>query len=635
MSNFYSNKDVCILGVNSAYHEPSACLIRNGELVAAAEEERFNRLRHGKPANLRNPHWLPEYSIQYCLKEAGIDADAVTLIAYSLAPELRLASNVDVDTVTVPGHAGTREGEEYFFELLRLVPRRLSLVLGEDVSALFQWIEHHLCHAASAFFVSPFTESAVLSVDGIGEITTTWMGYGKGNRLSQIREIRYPNSLGFLWTKLSRFLGFGSYGQWKVMALAGYGDPNRYYDVFRTFITYEGSGDFKVDPSTLEFRANSYASLERLLGKRRENEDPIDDRHRDIAAALQQITNEALVSMTRWLRAQSNTKNLCIAGGVALNCVANRAILEYSGFEDIFIQPAANDAGTALGACFYVWNQVLGRERNQAMTHAYLGPSFSREAACLVTQINPEAVQRPTDLAERVARLIAEGKTIALFQGRMEFGPRALGNRSILADPRRSDMTHILNDTVKQREWFRPFGASVLSEYVQDWFEVSRHVAANAYMIMAYRVRPEKLGSIPAVTHVDGTTRIQSVVSETSPMLHQVIEEFYRVTGVPLVLNTSLNESEPIVCSPSDALRTCLSAGIDYLAVEGHLIHVALCDRRIAAVMETISAVHNDRPAPRAYERFVTDDVGAPAYSMAPIESGMLHEDVYEVFMSR
>jgi carbamoyltransferase len=313
---------------------------------------------------------------------------------------------------------------------------------------------------------------------------------------------------------------------------------------------------------------------------------------------------------------------LCLAGGVALNCVANRLLLEGAGFEDLFVQPAAHDGGTALGACYYLWNQVLEGARVQTMANAYLGPSFARDAACLLSQVNAGAVSEGSDLTAQAARLIAQGNTVALFQGRMEFGPRALGNRSILADPRRADMVQLLNAKVKQREWFRPFAASVLAERAGEWFAIERRTFADRFMVLAYPVRPEKQGLIPAVTHVDGTTRLQTVDRENNPVLHQVIEEFARITGVPLVLNTSLNESEPIVCTPADALRTCLKSGVDYLVMEGHIVDVARCHASVAALLDVAPPVRDSRPLPQPSPNSADADLA-------------LDEDVTAVFMSR
>ncbi len=572
----------CCLGINSAYHEPAASLIRNGEIVAAAEEERFNRVRHGKPADLLNPHEIPTKAIRFCLDTAGITGQDLDAIGFSFLPQKRLAQNVGVDADAEPGCAGTREGEKRFHQLLLTVPQRLSDVLGADVTGKFHWIEHHLCHAASAYFVSPFDEAAILSVDGIGEATSTWLGVGKGRQITPIKEIRYPNSLGFLWTKMSRFLGFGEYGQWKVMGLAGFGDARRYYDAFRQFVAFDDGGNFSVNNATMQFRADNHAGFEQLFGKRRLAGEDIEQRHQDIAAALQRLTNEIQLSLARWLHRETGLNNLCQAGGVALNCIANRVILEEGPFENVFIQPAANDAGTAMGAAYYLWNQQSGAgilpaksdndrklEACATLKHAYLGPEFDPLAS--KDSLFPNA-RKSADICKDVAGLLARGEIVAWFQGRMEWGPRALGNRSILADPRRSDMVHVLNDKIKHREFFRPFAASVLDEKAEQWFQFAKRASGDAYMLYARKVQPGKLGQIPAVTHIDGTSRIQCVEAATNPRFHQLISEFEAVTGVPMVLNTSFNDREPIICTPENAVETCIKAGIRYLAIGDWLV---------------------------------------------------------------
>lgn len=558
-----------ILGLNSAYHEPAACLMRDGEIVAAAEEERFNRVRHGKRADLLNPHEIPGQAIRFCLEAAGITAKDLHSIGFSFLPHERLAQNLAVDRDAEPGCAGTREGEERFHQLLLTVPRRLSDFLGEDIRPRFHWIEHHLCHAASAYFASPFDEAAILSVDGIGETTSTWLGAGRGSRITALKQVRYPNSLGFLWTKVSRFLGFGEYGQWKVMGLAGFGNPEHCYGAFRQFVAFDGDGNFSVDNHTMQFRADNYAGFERLFGPRRMPVEEIEERHQDVAAALQRITNELLLNLARYLHRATGLKYLCQAGGVALNCIANRVILEEGPFENVFIQPAANDAGTALGAAYYLWNHVMERPRTGAFNGVYLGPKF--DPVAVKDSLFPGA-RRSDNIAKEVADLLAHGEIVAWFQGRMEFGPRALGNRSILADPRRSDMVHQLNDKIKHREFFRPFGASVMREKSGDWFRFSKRAIGDAFMLYARKVQPDKLGQIPAVTHVDGTSRIQCVDAETNLRFHQLLREFDAATGVPLILNTSFNDREPIICTPENAVETCTKAGIRYLAIGDYLV---------------------------------------------------------------
>lgn len=609
-----------ILGINSAYHEPAACLIRNGEIVAAAEEERFNRVRHGKRADLLNPHELPAQAIQFCLETAGITARELEAIGYSFLPQKRLELNVAVDRETEPGLAGTPEGEEEFHRLLLTVPKRLSELLGSDVIGKFHWIEHHLCHAASAYFVSPFDEAAILSVDGIGEATSTWLGIGKGNHITPIKEIRYPNSLGFLWTKMSRYLGFGEYGQWKVMGLAGFGNPARFRDAFRKFVAFDNDGNFTIDNTVLQFRTEKYHGFEKLFGPRRQPDADIEEHHHDVAAALQEITNAIQLSFACYLHKTTSLKNLCQAGGVALNCIANRVILEEGPFENVFIQPAANDAGTALGAAYYLGNQLLNQPRTGRLPNAYLGPEFDVLSA--KDRLFPNA-PKSADICKGVAGLLARGEIVAWFQGCMEWGPRSLGNRSILADPRRSDMVHTLNDKIKHREFFRPFAASVLSEKAGEWFEFGKHASGDAFMLYSRKVRSDKLGQVSAITHVDGTSRIQCVEAATNPRFHRLIQEFEAITGVPMVLNTSFNDREPIICTPENAVETCLKAGIRYLAIGDYLMDFQ--ERNVAAnggVEALYSIGANGRSANLGLKAFDSGrKTGSDGYGQAKEES--------------
>lgn len=560
-----TTRNIWILGINSAYHEPAACLIHNGKIVAAAEEERFNRIRHGKRADLLNPHELPVQAIQYCIAEAGIEASDLFRVGYSFEPEERLAFNAGLDRETELECAGTAEGEERFHELLLRVPSELSKLLGEDIGDRFLWIPHHLAHAASAFFVSPFERAAILSTDGIGEATSTWLGVGEGNHIRALKEIKYPSSLGFLWTKASRYLGFGEYGQWKVMALAGFGNPQRFANAFREFVSFDEDGNFQIDNGVMQFRRNSCEGFERLFGPARAADGPILDHHHDFAAALQALTNDAMLAFARYLHRETGLKALCQAGGVALNCIANERLIKEGPFEEVFIQPAANDAGTALGACYYIWNQILDGERVEVQQHAYLGPAYEEDAP-----FGEDAAG--SGVLRRVAELIARGEVIAWFQGRMEWGPRALGNRSILADPRRAEIKQKINGQIKHREYFRPFAASVLTERARDWFDIGREAFSDRFMLYARKVRPDKLGRIPAVTHIDDTCRIQRVEAETNPRFHQLIREFEALTGVPMVLNTSFNDREPLICSPEDAFRTCRKAGIRYLVLGDRIV---------------------------------------------------------------
>ncbi len=620
-----------ILGINSAYHEPAACLIRDGEILAAAEEERFNRVRHGKRADLLNPHELPKQAIQFCLDIAGIKVSDVDAIGFSFLPQKRLEQNVVVDREAEPGCAGTHEGEERFHKLLLTVPRMLSDFMGEDITERFHWIEHHLCHAASAYFVSPFNEAAILSVDGIGEATSTWLGVGHGNRILPLKEIRYPNSLGFLWTKMSRFLGYGEYGQWKVMGLAGFGDPERYYDAFRQFVVSDDDGGYSVDNETMQFRADKYVGFEQLFGPRRWPGDDIEDRHKDIAASLQIITNEIQLSLACYLHRATGLKYLCQAGGVALNCIANRVILEEGPFDDVFIQPAANDAGTALGACYYLWNQLMDQPKTSRLNHVYFGPEFDPVTA--KDTLFPNA-KKSADIAREVAMLLAGGEVVAWFQGRMEWGPRALGNRSILADPRRSDMVHMLNEKIKHREFFRPFAASVLKEKAGEWFAFTKRADGDDFMLYSRKLRQEKLGQIPAVTHIDGTSRIQCVDPVANPQFHRLITEFASITNVPLVLNTSFNDREPIICTPENAIETCVKAGIRYLAIGDWLVDFQAETGIVTENCRPETALWNSSFDLHSSQEEQTAAVGVAEFLYEPSEE-MLQQPLELTFRSR
>lgn len=561
-----------ILGINSAYHEPSACIIKNGYIIAAVEEERFSRVKHGKPANLLNPHQIPDKSIEYCLKQAGIEAKDVDFIGYSFVPETRFEKNVGIDKEFVEGGAGSHSGEETFYYLNKAVPEKLSRMFGYDVTPKFKWITHHLCHASSAFFVSPFENAAILSVDGIGEYASIWMGQGKENKIEKIKAIYYPNSLGFLWTKMSRFLGFGEYGQWKVMGLTAYGNPETYYESFFDFVSFDEQGNFTVDGDVLQHRVDKFNKFEELFGQHRRGNDEILDRYKDIAAALQKITNEAMLCLSRYLYKETGSKNLAIAGGVGLNCVTNDYLSEKSPFEEIYIQPAANDAGTAVGACYYLWNQVLENKERYLQENVYLGPEYSNTEIESVLDTQDIEYSKHDNIQRTVAELLSNGEVVAWFQGRMEFGPRALGNRSILADPRRVDMAHYLNEKIKHREFFRPFAASVLEERTNDWFIIKKPLFSDKFMLFSRKVKNDKIGAIPAVTHYDNTCRIQTVSESDNPGYYQLIREFEKLTDVPMLLNTSFNDSEPIICSPQDAINTCIKSDIRWLAIDDFLV---------------------------------------------------------------
>jgi carbamoyltransferase len=561
---------VYILGINSAYHESSACLIKDGVVIVALEEERLTREKHAKAASVDNPDRLPIQAINLCLEYAGIKAENIDWIAYSFNPDARLA-NQSVDVDSTEGDWGSSTGENLFHTKLQDVPKNLSELLGIDVSEKFKWIDHHLTHAASAFFVSPFAEADILVIDGIGEFESTTFYTGKDSKFTHLNSINYPNSIGFLWEKLSTFLGFSEYDACKVMGLASYGDPSIYYDRFRQFVGI-ADGGFTLDNTVLRFRSQDLSALASILGPQRTSEQPMEQKHSDIAAALQQVTEEILVSIVRSWQQQTNGKYLCIAGGVGLNCVANGVLHKELPYLDIYIQPASHDAGTALGAAYMVWNQLLVRPRTYSMSTPYLGPEYSDLQIQKALNANNLVYTRHQDIEAVVAKRLADGDIVAWFQGRMEFGPRALGNRSLLADPRNPNIRDVMNVKVKHREHFRPFAPSILAEKAHEWFSIPKKSVSSDFMLFAYDALPAQQAKIPGVVHFDGTSRVQTVPQISNPRYHKLISEFEQLTGVPIVLNTSFNDSEPIVCSPQDAINTFLKTKIDCLAIGSFLL---------------------------------------------------------------
>jgi carbamoyltransferase len=553
-----------ILGINSAYHEPAACVLRDGLVVAFAEEERFNRRKHGKVARVDNADELPWQAIEYGLRQAGIGMAEVAAIAYSLNPPKRLR-NLEVNEPVEPGGWGSKEGEELFQRSLERVPWAIEKRYGVPVRDRFYWMDHHLCHAASAFLVSPFEEAAVLAVDGIGEWATAWLGRGEGAKLRRIGEIEYPHSLGFLWEKLAQFLGFAEYDAGKIMALGARGDPAAYASVFEGLLQSNGQGELRLAWDVLRFRSNDFKPLEALLGPKRSAGEALGARHEDIAAALQKATDRALLEIAGALRQSTGSARLCLAGGVALNCVSNRVLLESGLLEEIYVQPAAHDAGTALGAAAAVWCEKFGGGRTFVMEHPYTGPEYSEAEMLASVERSGLKHRRSTDAAFEAAKRVAEGAVVGWFQGRMEAGPRALGNRSLLADPRRPEIREVLNEKIKHRAEFQPFAPAVLAPLAGEWFRMPGRSRSFDFMLVTCEVLPAGAARIPAVVHSDGTSRIQTVRAETNPRFYRLITEFERRTGVPMVLNTSFNDSEPIVCTPDDALRTFRAAGIDVL----------------------------------------------------------------------
>ena len=586
-----------ILGINCAYHESAAALVRDGEVVFAIEEERFTRAKHTKTARVSNPDELPWNAIRACL-ESVPDRTLGDLyaIAYSLVPESRLAL-IGVDPYELDDDTGfgSSSGEEEFNRRVLGVPHILARAAGDDsVAEKLHFVPHHRAHAASAFYASPFSHAAVMVVDGIGETSTAWLGRGSPQGLQQIEEIPYPHSIGMLWERVAVYLGFTEFDACKVMGLAAYGDPRRFlseYDRLFPVVDCDGASigtdgpPFLVDPVLARLRGSDVRGLESLFGSRRTSKDPPEIRRfADVAAGLQRRTEEAVLALARRLARVTGENDLAYAGGVALNCVANARLEREGPFRSVFMLGAAHDAGTAIGAALhfaYEKDAALREKRTSALRvlTPFLGPSYNDLAIEAAIKRSGFRTEKERDPAGMAACLLAEGQIVGWFQGRTEFGPRALGGRSLLADPRRAGMRHELNRRIKHREPFRPFGASVLAEDAAEWFTIPTDRAGAAscrdLMILAYVVRSERASKIPAILHHDGTCRVQVVDEKQNPLFHSLISRFRELSGVPLVLNTSFNDREPLVGSPDDALKTFARTQIDALFLGDHLVRRA------------------------------------------------------------
>lgn len=573
-----------ILGINAAYHESSAALIVGGSVVHAIEEERLSRVKHAKRALVSNPDELPWLAIRDCLDAAELDSlSDCHAISYSHLPGRRQATiGRDPYPLDPLQGFGIVNGEREFERRVRQIPQLLAdHAYDGDVAHRVHFVTHHRAHAASAFFSSPFEQAALLVVDGIGEDATAWLGYGTTLGIREIEEIAYPHSIGMLWERVAVYLGFTEYDACKIMGLSAYGDPERFDAQFdrlfqvnlSTAESYRTSSQpFIIDPSLARFRSGDVRGLEQLFGPRNgANESLEDPRFADVAAGLQKRTEEAVLALCRRLAGTTGAKNLAYSGGVALNCIANARIEREGPFDSIYIIGAAHDAGTAIGAAAdtagaRVWKSKQGGSRTLS---PFLGPRYTLDEIDNALRTFEYECEESADCIEQAVSLLIAGHIIGWFQGRLEFGPRALGGRSLLADPRTVDTRDRLNQRVKHRESFRPFGASVLEEHAAEWFELpsDRDGARSSrdLMLLAYRVRPEKTGLIPAVVHCDGTCRIQTVHREAQPLFHGLLCRFFELTGTPILLNTSFNDQEPLVASPQDALRTFSRTDIDDL----------------------------------------------------------------------
>lgn len=578
------------LGINAAFHDSAACLVKDGQVLAAAEEERFNRVKHAKRPVPFSAWELPWHAIDHCLAAAGLRLPEVDHVAYSYDPALLLPTlregedhRLSLPLVPSAGAApdnGVSPWEPLFLAYVLNAPRQLvggaphhlqARFAGASLEGQFHWhfIDHHLAHEASAFLAAPFERCAFLTLDGRGERATTTLGSWRSGALERLREVDFPHSLGLLYEEVTRYLGFlHSCDEYKVMALASYGKP-RHLDVFRDLLVWDGEGGYRLRPTMLEAR----------FGPPRRRGEALAQHHFDIAASLQKALEETVLYLARWLREASGEPRLAMAGGVALNCVMNAQLRDAGLFEDIWIQPAAGDAGTALGAALWADRcqrgpGADGEAGRWRMEHAYLGPAYSDEEIEQTLTWAKLRYRRLADVADQTAALLADGLVVGWFQGAMEFGPRALGARSILASPLDARMQARLNE-LKDREDFRPVAPAVTEEAAGEWFV--RHDGAPAqaspYMLFVFDVPPDKAVRIPAAVHVDGTARVQTVSARTNPRFHALLEAFARHTGVPVLINTSFNvRGEPIVCTPRDALAAFFATPLDALVMGSFLV---------------------------------------------------------------
>ncbi|GLI92465.1 carbamoyltransferase family protein [Methylocystis echinoides] len=546
-----------ILGINAVFHESAAAVVVDGKVLAACEEERFTRVKHAKEARVDNPQELPEKAVRFCLDYAGLRPEDIDCVAYSFAPRLRRAG-FRAEWWPEPGF------EQLFLQSLDEVDAAVTRMMDRPFGRALRFVPHHLAHAASAYYPSGFKNAAILVVDGIGEADCSMLAQGAGDEINIIESLSYPHSLGFLWEHASVYLGFSAYDAAKVMGLAAYGDPAVFRHDFTSILKLAEQG-YSVDPEAVGFQAIEPHGLDAIFGPRRAPEADFLPHHMHVAAALQEATDAAMLSLLRRLEHLVGGSHLCLAGGVALNCVTNAMIARNTPFRDIFIPSAPHDAGTAIGAALVAHCAQAGASRPQGGATPYLGPEFTEREILAAVRAAGLTARKCKDAAREAADMVADGNIVGWFQGRMEFGPRALGNRSLLADPRRPDTRAILNRRVKHREDFRPFAPSVLAEHAEEWFDLGPMSKSHEFMLFACPTRPGCAARIPAVIHEDGTARVQLVRRAANPRYHALISHFHKRTGVPLVLNTSFNDSEPIVCTPAHAIATFRGAGLDAL----------------------------------------------------------------------
>lgn len=556
-----------ILGINSVFHDTTACIVRDGKLVVAIEQERLSRQKHTSA--------FPHEAIDECLAAAGLTYEDVDHVAVSFKPALDIGKKLlfAVQKISAAPAVGQSQILRFYWkyrEVKNWYRRRFP-----TAKAQLHFVSHHESHVVGSFLVSPYQKAALLSLDGSGEWATGYLGLGEGTQITEYKQIYFPHSLGSVYEAVTLFVGFKpSYDEGKTMGLAPYGNAETYYDEARKVVTVSADGQLEVDLSYFgyQFCRHQYlsAKFRQVFGAPRQKGEEISQRHMDVAAAFQRVLEECGLSLCQFLRKQTDAEYLVIAGGVALNSVMNGRIVRESGFKDLYVMPAAGDNGTAIGAAYCVYNRVLGQPRNFAHMDPYVGKQYSNEQVEAVLKECKLNYTQHDDIEMVAAGLLASGNILGWMQGATEIGPRALGNRSILADPTKAHMKDKVNAEVKHREAYRPFAPSVPVEHLQEYFDIQVEVP---FMLKVCDVRPDKAHLLPAITHVDGSARVQSVSADLNPRYHRLINEFGKLSGVPVVLNTSFNiMGEPVIETPYDALRCFFSTGLDYLVIGNYLV---------------------------------------------------------------
>ncbi len=556
-----------ILGINSVFHDTTACIVRDGQLVVAIEQERLSRQKHTGA--------FPYEAIAECLSVAGITYEDVDHVAISFKPSLDMGKKLWFALQNLLDAIAIYKLQILHFYWKRREVQNWYKRSFPSARAQLHFVPHHESHVVGSFLVSPYEKAALLSLDGSGEWATGYLGLGDGTQITEYKQMYFPYSLGSVYEAVTSFVGFKpAYDEGKTMGLAPYGNAKTYYDAARKVVKVNSDGRIQVDLSYFGFQFCKHKYLSKkfvqAFGQPRRKGEEISQRHMDVAAAFQRVLEECGLSLCCYLRQQTDAEYLVIAGGVALNSVMNGRIVRESGFKDLYVMPAAGDNGTAIGAAYCVYNRVLGKPRNFAHMNPYVGRQYSDEAVKAVLDECKLTYIRHDDIALVAAKLLAEGKIIGWMQGATEIGPRALGNRSILADPTKAYMKDKVNAEVKHREAFRPFAPSVPVEHLQEYFDIQVEVP---FMLKVCAVRPEKAHLLPAITHVDGSARAHSVSAKLNPLYHRLMVEFGKISGVPVVLNISFNiMGEPVIETPYDAIRCFFSTGLDHLVIGSYLI---------------------------------------------------------------